>query len=303
MRGNAARALVAPAAVLALVAVVAVASTGATPGGTGGTRGPSELVLDTVVTLTTIIFFLLLVLAIAFIVYALFHRDELATALPARSKRRSGLGQLAIFCGIVALLAYLHSRDLLPPTGREDRTPPDGSPTGGDGGGDPGRYEPELAWIPLIVVVVLGAIAVGAMVIAARRRRPPRRATIAANLASVLDDSLDDLYAEADPRRAVIAAYARLERVLAAHGLGRNAPETPEEYLARILPDLDVDPRSVRRLTELYTWAKFSQHEVGVSMKEEAIAALTSVRDELRDAETAHAEGSEPSVAPLERPA
>ena len=303
MRGSAARAVLAPLAVLALVAVVAVASTGATPRSTGDTRGPSELVLDTVVTLTTFIFLLLLVTAVAFIVYALFHRDELATALPARTKRRSGLGQLAIFFGILVLLAYLHSRDLLPPAGREDRTSPDGSPTGGDGGADAGRYEPELALIPLIVVVALVAVAVGAMVVAARRRRQPRRAGVAATLASALDESLDDLYTEADPRRAVIAAYARLERVLAAHDLGRNAPETPEEYLTRILPDLEVDPGSVRRLTELYTWAKFSQHEVGVSMKEEAIAALTSVRDELREAEAAQSGGSEPLAAPLERPA
>ena len=34
-------------------------------------------------------------------------------------------------------------------------------------------------------------------------------------LADVLDETLDDLRAEADPRRAVIAAYARMERALA----------------------------------------------------------------------------------------
>lgn len=299
MRGNPARAFLAPVAVLALVAVVAVASTGATPRSTGGTRGPSELVLDTLVTLTLLLF----VLAIAFVVYALFHRKELAAALPARRKRRSGLGSIMIFFGILALLAYLHSRDLLPNSGPEDRTPPEGSPPGGEGGADPGRYEPQLAWIPLLVVVALGAVATAALIVAARRRRPQRRASVAATLASALDDSLDDLHAEADPRRAVIASYARLERILAGHGLGRNAPETPEEYLARILPDLDVDPSSIRRLTELYTWAKFSHHEVGVSMKDEAIAALTSVRDELREAETVNTGGAEPSSAPVERPA
>ena len=37
--------------------------------------------------------------------------------------------------------------------------------------------------------------------------------------ADVLDETLDDLRAETDPRRAVIAAYARMERALAAFGL------------------------------------------------------------------------------------
>ena len=46
-------------------------------------------------------------------------------------------------------------------------------------------------------------------------------------VSAAVDESLDDLRAEPDPRRAVIAAYARLERVLAAHGLPRFAAEAP----------------------------------------------------------------------------
>ena len=39
----------------------------------------------------------------------------------------------------------------------------------------------------------------------------------------MLDETLDDLRNEADPRKAVIAAYARMEKILAGHGLGRRA--------------------------------------------------------------------------------
>jgi hypothetical protein len=98
----------------------------------------------------------------------------------------------------------------------------------------------------------------------------------------VLDTTLEDLRRERDPRRAVIAAYARLERALAAHGFPRRPAETQAEYVARILDELDVDRGSVRRLTELYTDAKFSIHDVDAGMKEEAIDALERVRDELR---------------------
>jgi hypothetical protein len=119
--------------------------------------------------------------------------------------------------------------------------------------------------------------------VAARRRRPVSEdEKIARELAAALDDSLDALRAEPDPRRAVIAAYARLERVLAAHRLERLQSETPNEYLSRILDDLEVERQSVRRLTDLFTEAKFSQHTVNAQMKEDAIEALTTVRDELR---------------------
>ncbi len=100
----------------------------------------------------------------------------------------------------------------------------------------------------------------------------------------MLDDSLDDLRAEPDARRAVIAAYARLERTFAASGLARVRQETAEEYVGRILGGLEVDARLVRRLAELFARAKFSQHRVDESMKDEAIAALAQIRDQLREA-------------------
>jgi hypothetical protein len=79
----------------------------------------------------------------------------------------------------------------------------------------------------------------------------------------------------------VIAAYARLERVLAAHGLPRKPSEAPLEYLARMLTELSVSDRAARALTELFERAKFSQRAVGSEMKEQAIEALETVRDDL----------------------
>ena len=96
-----------------------------------------------------------------------------------------------------------------------------------------------------------------------------------------MDESLDDLRAEPDPRRAVIAAYARLERVLASHGLPRKRSEAPLEYLSRMLGELAVSASAARRLTDLFERAKFSQHAVGPEMKNEAIGALETVRDDL----------------------
>ena len=115
-----------------------------------------------------------------------------------------------------------------------------------------------------------------------RRRSKPIRKRAQAELARALEESLDDLRAEPDLRRAVIAAYRRMERVLERHGLSRRAPEAPFEYLARALAGVDLGATQARRLTELFEWAKFSPHAVDAAMREEAVAALEAVRTDLR---------------------
>jgi hypothetical protein len=60
-----------------------------------------------------------------------------------------------------------------------------------------------------------------------------------------------------------------------------------------VLHDLELEPVAVERLTALFTRAKFSQHDVDTTMKEDAIEALERVRDELRLAREAH----EPTLA------
>jgi hypothetical protein len=137
----------------------------------------------------------------------------------------------------------------------------------------------------VVAVVVIAVLALYLSHRARRRRLDPLPDALLPALADVLDETLDDLRAEADPRRAVIAAYARMERALGAYGLPRNPSEAPDEYLQRIFADLDVSRLSTSRVTALFAWAKFSGHDVAPEMKQEAIEALEAVREELRAAE------------------
>ena len=75
-----------------------------------------------------------------------------------------------------------------------------------------------------------------------------------------------------------------MERLLGAHGLPRQPAEAPFEWLARVLAELQASPASVVELTTLFERAKFSHHEIGPDLKDEAIDALVTVRDELRAA-------------------
>jgi hypothetical protein len=272
-------------AVLLLVGVVAVASTGSTPGGSNRSRPPSDTLLDTIFSLG-----LVTVLAGAVLLaYGLTQRKAIAREIATGRYRRTTLvGYLAFFGIFVAFSYWRLSHWKVQPQDASETEPafPGAKPLPSTPGDDSGTvYQPSVSWIPIAVVVGLVATAVVAYVVAerrARRRRADSREDLLEQLAAVLDDTLEDLRAETDPRRAVIAAYARLERVLGTNGVPRQSSETPEEYLSRVLADLPLESGATERLTDLFMRAKFSQHEVDSTMKEDAIGALEQVRDELR---------------------
>jgi hypothetical protein len=147
-----------------------------------------------------------------------------------------------------------------------------------------GARNPHLRWDEVALVLVLVA---GVGVYLWRSRTPrnelrPLRVRRRLALSRAVDDSIDDLRRDPDVRRAIIAAYARMERTLAGAGLPRAPSEAPFEYLERSLRELDTSADAARHLTALFERAKFSQHEPAESMREEAIDALVAVRDDLR---------------------
>jgi hypothetical protein len=153
------------------------------------------------------------------------------------------------------------------------------------------KYEPRFEWT--VFWIAVGAFIVAAVVLFDQRRRrllrrrravPLEETTVAEALAAEMTDAIDDLEAEPDARRAVIAAYARMEGVLARHGLRRRPSETPLEYLRRVLLELTARADAVARLTTLFEQAKFSRHDIDATMKRDAIGALREIRDDLRGA-------------------
>jgi hypothetical protein len=141
-------------------------------------------------------------------------------------------------------------------------------------------------WIEAAIAGALAAAVLAALAAtrARRRRVEPEPPPAAEQVALALEDTLDDLRRERDVRRAIVAAYARMELALAASGLPRRASEAPLEYLQRALRQLATTGPAVTRLTDLFERAKFSVQPLGGDTKEEAIAALIAVRDELRAA-------------------
>ena len=273
--------------VLAALAIVAVASRGKTPIGQAGTRRPADLLLDTLLSL----FVVLMLGGVVLFVYLIFLRKEALAHYRSTGKRQRSTARSLLILGAFLVAIFLVVR-LQAKNGTGIRipaieSPPGGVDTTGNGSGAD-RYEPQFAWIPVLVVGVLAFGGVAAAWWSAKTRKRARgggELSLAEALSDVISESLDDLRAEQDPRLAVIRSYARLERALAAYGLPRRPAEAPLEYLARMLEELSVSPVAVRRLTLLFERAKFSQHAVEPEMKESAIAALQQVQEELHAAE------------------
>jgi hypothetical protein len=144
--------------------------------------------------------------------------------------------------------------------------------------------EAQFQW-PLALAVGGFLVLGGIWMYVRRRPRPTEDAnddTLEADIVSALELTIEDLRSERDARKAVIAAYAQMERTLMLHGLPRRRAETPLEYLGRVLSALHVRDASVRALTELFEYAKFSPHEIDAAMKERAIDAVLAVRADLQ---------------------
>jgi Domain of unknown function (DUF4129) len=270
-------------AVVALLAVVAVAARGR-PLGTGGAAGGGLPLTFWDYVFTTVLIGVVLLAVVAFGIYFFLlprQRQELKP-FHARTARALVI-LLAVAAFVVIIGRHVDLNHLLHPNASTTTTQTSTIPQARGGqAGKPARHV-EFRWEEL--VVVLGVLLVlGAIGATRSRLRPtlPRRRVASEALAAALDESLDDLRADPDLRRAIVAAYARMESSLAAAGLPRRPAEAPLEYLERALLSLDASADAVRRLTDLFEWARFSHHEPEPAMRDEAVNALVAVRDELR---------------------
>jgi hypothetical protein len=110
---------------------------------------------------------------------------------------------------------------------------------------------------------------------------PPKVETREEVLAAV-DAGLSDLDdTDADPRRAVIACWVRLEQAAAAAGTPREPGDTPTELVTRLLRGHDVSAAVLYALAEVYRLARYATHTVDAGMRDQARAALQQLRGEL----------------------
>jgi len=275
-------------ALTVLLGIVAFVARGhSAPSGAGGqNRGASQVLANTVFT----IWFVAIAIGAVFLVYALAQGRRFKQQ---QRKRSTSVARMVVLILALFLFVLLGSRFHLFQwfhRSGSQRPPSIGSQLSKLQQAQLKHtrkltpHKPVFEWpVALGIVALLVGVSLTAFLRhKARRSKLLTEVKLVQELREVLDETLDDLRNETDPRKAVIAAYARMERILAAHGLPRRPSEAPREYLERVLVELQVTKRAVERLTELFARAKFSQHEVDPQMKEEAIEALVDLREQIR---------------------
>ena len=107
----------------------------------------------------------------------------------------------------------------------------------------------------------------------------------AARLETAVVAAQEQLGGHADPRAAIVAAYAAMAATLSAglarQGSSARASDTPTELLTRAVGSGLVSAGPASTLTELFREARFSRHPMGEPHRRAAEDALRAVRDEL----------------------
>jgi len=270
---------------LAFLGLVAAASRAHhVPGSSAGVHSPPSGVGDYLFT----IFLIVVVVMMLFLVWLWFSERDM---LVQQRNRQSGSMRLLVFFAIFALVAagltHLHRFGIGAKQAADNAQVGAGKTAKAlkDAQKQKSATAPEFKWLPVFIATAAGLAVlgfVGARTLRRERRGLAEAQALQLEFEALVEDTLADLYAEVDPRKAIIAAYARVERVFATYGLPREPSEAPIEYLERALPELRASGAALERLTGLFQWAKFSAHEVDPKMRDEAIGALLEVRDELR---------------------
>jgi hypothetical protein len=153
----------------------------------------------------------------------------------------------------------------------------------GVGGRLPSAH-PSTPW-PIIAGMVIAVAVVVAMTVWSRRRRSAGRSGERSPRLARLLDSLAAGHAaltgSADPRTAIIACYAAMERGFAAAGSAPAAADTPAEVLARAAGAGIIRSSSPEALTGLFRRARYSAEPMTSADSGAAASALAQMRTDL----------------------
>jgi hypothetical protein len=283
------RTAAAAAAMAVLLAVAALATRG---GGSGSTAPPGSdaaataghhAVIIAIVVLAPIVALLGGALFVYAQVFRLRERDAEAVKRVKRNRRRLAIA----FAVILAVEAYA-LRTGHRPWGLLHLSNPFSS-GGGRAHGIGAHRLPRPAHTPItgtdwtaVVVIWILLLAAGAILLvrlrSARGALRPRPLPAAAD--GPPEPEVARLRRERNPRRAVIAAYAAMERLMARDGIPRGAHEAPMEYLGRVTLQGHHGVAAVHRITALFQRARFSGRPIDEEMRGRAIAAVEELEDE-----------------------
>jgi hypothetical protein len=160
---------------------------------------------------------------------------------------------------------------------------------------------PSSLW-PLIAGMVIAIAALVAVTVLARRKRQAGPLRNRVNRAAALSESLAAgsaaLQRGGEPRQAIIACYAAMERGFAAAGSAPAAADTPAEVLSRAAGAGLIRSGSAAALTSLFRRARYSTEPMTSADSDEAAAALAHMQADLHAEDDAGLARAGPGARP-----
>lgn len=98
---------------------------------------------------------------------------------------------------------------------------------------------------------------------------------------AAIEEAIAELTSDLEPGLAVRLAYDTVQSGFGRDDLARGSSESESEYLGRLLTTLGVSGVAMRRLTDLFEQARFSEHRIDEGMRADAVDAFEAVRTEL----------------------
>ena len=300
-------------AVIVLLIVIAASLRGYLPGAERAARKSAPDSGSSLVYVIAMLSVSVIILAVAIIVRLRDPRRAAPTAAPLPQRFSGGQGRPAwqvLVIGAAVLVVWLltvwllsqfiavHTASSVPnappssaPAPGNNAPPPPATPR--DMGGDRVMLRYLIATaVALLVLAVTGAV------VAARRRRATAALIVAAeptpppvmpigtseSLVRAAEVGLAEIGDRSrEPREAIIACYAAMERELAhVPGAAPQDFDTPTEVLARAVENQALHIDNASELVNLFEEARFSPHVMSEAHRESALRVLQLVLAELR---------------------
>jgi hypothetical protein len=214
-----------------------------------------------------------------------------------------GLGLIVVWLLIAMVLSHLFVPNWAPPRPPGQPPPPSGgAPSAAHGTAPPAKQPPKndggdmvgillASAIPMLLIVVAGAVVntrrrhrmTAPVVFAGTDAKSPAPAQPSDSLVRAAELGLAEMTdLSREPREAIIACYAAMERELAnVPGAVPQAFDTPTEVLARAVENHALHADNAVQLVNLFEEARFSPHVMNEEHREVAVRVLQLVLDEL----------------------
>ena len=143
----------------------------------------------------------------------------------------------------------------------------------------------DLGWLLVPVAVTLAVAAPIAVLIRRRRARTDEAVDgdTESALGRAVTASIAALESDRDPRRAILRAYAQMERAFDRVEIVRARDETSSEFLVRTTRRLPLSAPAAAALTGRFEEVRYSTHEITEADREDALASLRVVERELAE--------------------